>query len=123
MTASRSRYPDPTHRHAQLAWPGLAPRVSPLAGLCLFLPIIYGLPVYAFTWLTGLGGFLNPYLFHASTRQYASPDLPTALAVFLLIDLTKGMAIQFALALGEEIGWRGLLVPEWPRRTASPKQL
>ena len=55
-------------------------------GIAFVLPVVFALPVYAITWLTGLGGFLNPYEFHAPTRQYASPDLATAVAVFLLIN-------------------------------------
>ena len=32
-------------------------------GIAYILPVVYALPVYAFTWLTGLGSLLNPYLF------------------------------------------------------------
>jgi uncharacterized protein len=85
--------------------------------IAYFLPVAYTLPVYAFTWLTGLGGFLNPYTFSPLTRQYSSPDLATAVTVFLLINATKGMVENMISALGEEIGWRGLLVPELARIT------
>ena len=32
-------------------------------GIAYSLPIVYTLPVYVFTWNTGLGTLLNPYVF------------------------------------------------------------
>ena len=55
------------------------------------------------------------------TRQYASPDVGTALTVFVLIKATKGAAETLIFSLGEEIGWRGLLVPELARMTSFTK--
>lgn len=81
------------------------------------LPIAYALPVYAFSWLTGLGSLLNPYSFSPLTRQYSSPNLITAIIVFALIKATKGVAETLVYSLGEEIGWRGLLVPELAKMT------
>jgi membrane protease YdiL (CAAX protease family) len=74
----------------------------------LFLPVAYALPVYGLTWATGQGGFdasrwaeAVPYFPHA----------PTALAALGLL-LTVGLVDKLGRALGEEIGWRGFLVPE-----------
>jgi membrane protease YdiL (CAAX protease family) len=89
--------------------------------IAYILPIVYALPVYAFTWLTGLGSLLNPYFFSPLTRQYSSPDLTTALTVFVLIKATKGVAETLIFSLGEEIGWRGLLVPELAKMTSFTK--
>ena len=90
-------------------------------GLAYILPVVYTLPVYVFTWLTGLGSLLNPYFFSPLTRQYSSPDLTTAIIVFALIKATKGVAETLIFSLGEEIGWRGLLVPELARMTSFTK--
>src|SRR5512134_1521999 len=90
-------------------------------GIAYILPVVYTLPVYAFTWLTGLGSLLNPYTFSPLTRQYSSPDLPTALMVFALIKATKGVVENLIFSLGEEIGWRGLLVPELVKVTSFTK--
>jgi membrane protease YdiL (CAAX protease family) len=107
-----------THSLRGLGW-----RLGPARwlGSAYVVPIIYTLPVYAFTWLTGLGSLLNPYFFSALTRQYASPDLVTAITVFLLIKATKGVAETLIFSLGEEIGWRGLLVPELAKMTSFTK--
>lgn len=76
------------------------------------LPVAYTLPVYAATWLTGLGAFANPYSVSSVVRQFASPNLATALPVFVLYQGTIGMLQNVISGLGEEIGWRGLFVPE-----------
>lgn len=89
--------------------------------IAYILPVVYALPVYAFIWLTGLGSLLNPYFFSPLTRQYASPDMAIALTVFVLIKATKGVAETLIFSLGEEIGWRGLLVPELARMTSFTK--
>ena len=90
-------------------------------GLAYILPVVYTLPVYALTWLMGLGSLLNPYFFSPLTRQYASPDLATAVTVFVLIKATKGVAETLIYSLGEEIGWRGLFVPELAKMTSFTK--
>jgi membrane protease YdiL (CAAX protease family) len=102
---------------------GMGWRLGPARwlGLAYILPVVYTLPVYAFTWLTGLGTLLNPYFFSTLTRQYASPDLATALTVFVLFKATKGVAENLIYSLGEEIGWRGLLVPELAKMTSFTK--
>src|SRR5512134_2031723 len=87
-------------------------------GIAYILPIVYTLPVYVFTWITGLGTLLNPYFFSPLTRQYASPDLATAITVFFLIKATKGVIGNLIFSLGEEIGWRGLVVPELAKMTS-----
>lgn len=91
-------------------------------GLGYILPVLYGLPVYAFAWIAGLGTIINPYTFSESTRQLATPSLASALTVFLLLNATKGFIMpNLVLALGEEIGWRGMLVPELSKITSFTK--
>jgi uncharacterized protein len=65
-------------------------------GIAYILPVFYILPVYALVWLTGIGRFYTEGL--ASPLQW----------LFLL---TGGVLVSCLSAMGEEIGWRGLLFP------------
>jgi membrane protease YdiL (CAAX protease family) len=76
--------------------------------LALALPLAYGLPPYLIAWGAGLAAFAPqlwpgalPYGLHVNG----------AFAALGLI-LTVGLFDKLSRALGEEIGWRGLLVPE-----------
>lgn len=89
---------------------GWKPRTGKLLALALVLPLIYALPVYGLTWLSGLGTF-NP----AGWSAEAGGMAPLA-ALGLL--LTAGMLQSLLTALGEEIGWRGLLVPQLAQFTS-----
>jgi membrane protease YdiL (CAAX protease family) len=74
---------------------GLGWRLGPwrYLGLAVLIPIAYCFAIYLPVWLTGLGRFNAEYL------AKALPYMPPVLAVGLVS------------ALGEEIGWRGFLVP------------
>ncbi|MGZ3402189.1 MAG: CPBP family intramembrane glutamic endopeptidase [Phenylobacterium sp.] len=72
------------------------------------LPLAYGLPPYLIAWSAGLADFVParwsdvlPYGLHVGGA------LPALGAI-----LTVGLFDKLSRALGEEIGWRGLLVPE-----------
>ncbi len=90
-------------------------------GTAFILPILYALPVYAFTWLTGLGRFPNPSRIASLAEKYSSPNVVITVAIFVLISLTVDMVGPLILALGEEIGWRGLFVPELAKTTGFTK--
>lgn len=103
---------------------GIGWRLGPARwlGIAYILPVLYALPVYAFTWLTGPGRLLNPYFFSAQARQYSpSSSLVTAVLVYFLIKATKGVAENMIFSVGEEIGWRGFLVPELAKMTSFTK--
>lgn len=100
---------------------GWRPGPARWLGIAYILPVIYALPAYAFTWLTGLGEFLNPYEFSSLTRQYSSPNLATAVVVFVFLRATLGVVENLVFQVGEEIGWRGLLVPELAKMTSFTK--
>jgi membrane protease YdiL (CAAX protease family) len=74
------------------------------------LPIAYGLLVYGSAWLTGLIGFQPSLPFKVPLPGYI---VVAATVIFLFLALPA--------ALGEEIGWRGLLVPQLARLTSFPK--
>lgn len=90
-------------------------------GIAYLLPVLYALPVYAFTWFSGLGDFPNPILITRLAERYSSSNLAANLAVFVVFSMTIDMLFPLLSALGEEIGWRGLLVPELAKVTSFTK--
>ena len=85
--------------------------------VAVLLPLFYALPVYLFAWGSGIGGFA-PERWGAAVPYLSAPNSP-ALAMALL--LTVGLLDKFSRALGEEIGWRGFLVPEFLKVTSFAK--
>ena len=69
------------------------------------VPLVGGLLVYGIAWLTGLAGWKG-----------ATSGRPLWMSLLLL--LTVGFLMNFVFALGEELGWRGLLVPELAKVTS-----
>ena len=87
--------------------------------LAYAIPFLYAVPVYLVAWATGLAGFFNPT---AATKLAADYGLATlapgaAFATYAVISLTVGFVPKTGRALGEEIGWRGFLVPELSKVT------
>jgi uncharacterized protein len=87
------------------------------------LPVIYGLVVYGTVWLSGLGKLIPEEMARQAALQVniqmQSPIL--FLIVYGLIMATLGLVVSCLSALGEEIGWRGLLVPELSKETTFTK--
>jgi len=78
-----------------------------------FLPLLYGAIAYASVWAGGLGGFPNHDFMQQLVARMAlrtSPAVSTF--VYVLLMGSFGLARGLSTALGEEIGWRGFLVPE-----------
>jgi membrane protease YdiL (CAAX protease family) len=86
------------------------------------IPLAYALPVYLFVWGTGLGEFAPLDFVRQTAQQFGwssfSPSL--TIALFLLLTATLGLVGKVARALGEEIGWRGFLVPELAKVASFP---
>lgn len=80
--------------------------------LALLLPFAYGLTVYGLVWLTGLGGVPNSGFVNMLQSKYSGLPFYQALALYVGYLLTVGLAQNFWRTFGEEIGWRGFLVPE-----------
>jgi membrane protease YdiL (CAAX protease family) len=78
------------------------------------IPIAYAVPVYVIVWCTGLGGFADSAFITRTAEQFGWSDFPPSLTLLLFIVLTAtlGLVDKTSRALGEEIGWRGFLVPE-----------
>lgn len=84
-------------------------------GVAYLLPVLAALPVYGLVWATGLGGLstgrLTGLIAGEIGREISFP-------LVLLLLATAGVLTSCISALGEEIGWRGLLVPELSRLTS-----
>lgn len=78
------------------------------------LPMLYALPAYALVWFTGLGGIPNPTFLERARLTLNMPSgsdgmlIVSAFFYITLVNLIPAMIFS----LGEEIGWRGFLVPE-----------
>jgi membrane protease YdiL (CAAX protease family) len=84
------------------------------AWLAYLIPLAYALPVYLIVWLTPLGGFLDADFLKRTADQFGWANFPPCLVLglFVLLTATLGLVGKTSRALGEEIGWRGFLVPE-----------
>jgi membrane protease YdiL (CAAX protease family) len=82
------------------------------------LPLAYVGASFGLVWLAGLGGY-HPRLVReisgALHLQGVSAWVP--LAIGFVVTATLITAVGSFAALGEEIGWRGFLVPELSKRT------
>jgi membrane protease YdiL (CAAX protease family) len=78
------------------------------------VPLAYVLVVYAIAWLTGLGAFNPAQLVTQAAAQYQIQVDSQVLFVIVygIIIATFGLVTGALSGLGEEIGWRGLLVPD-----------
>ncbi len=92
---------------------GWRPQTWGLLGLSLILPLLYAGPVYGLTWASGLAGFAP------AGWQAEAPGFSIGGALMLL--LTAGLLQSLISATGEEIGWRGLLVPALAKFNSFPK--
>lgn len=84
-----------------------------------YIPLLYAAIAYAIVWALGLGGFGNPEYANSLAQQMHLGG-PAWVNVALAVVLTGvyGLVRSVASALGEEIGWRGFLVPELSKTTS-----
>jgi len=86
------------------------------------IPLLYTSVVYGLVWITGLGGFSAAELLRGVT-QFGTPYVPAWLMSvgYLVALVTLGTVVSCISALGEEIGWRGFLVPNLAKLTTYSK--
>lgn len=83
------------------------------------LPFGYALVVYLTVWFSGLGGFYNEEFVNNIAKWRGWTTLPPGMVIALHVIFvgTLRLPMSCLTALGEEIGWRGFLVPELAKIT------
>lgn len=78
------------------------------------IPMVYSWPAYLAVWVTGLGGFPNEQAVERFRSLLHLHSTPTWFLLSFVYVLGSVVAVLFSClsAAGEEIGWRGFLVPE-----------
>lgn len=79
-----------------------------------FLPLAYAAVAYGAVWALRLGGW-NSDLVVLVSQRFGLHGMPPwgAFTLWLLFTATTGLIRGISTALGEEIGWRGFLGPEF----------
>lgn len=82
------------------------------------IPLLYATITYALVWATHLGGFYDHDFAASITRRFGLGAMPAwaGTILYLLFSATGGMIRSCSSAMGEEIGWRGFLVPQLAQR-------
>jgi len=88
-------------------------RPARYVGMAYVLPLVYALPVYIVCWIAIPGSFGFHAFARSMAESYGLGKWPAAATLGLGIPVlaTIGITGSLAAALGEEIGWRGFLLP------------
>ena len=86
------------------------------------LPVVYASVAYGGIWLARLGGW-NAQFVKTVGESFGLRGLPASasLVLYIVMMATGGLVLNLSTALGEEIGWRGFLVPELAKRMSFTK--
>lgn len=87
-----------------------------------FIPLAYAAIAYGGVWAFRLGGW-NSQLLGLVTDRFGLKSMPAwiVFALWLVFTATTGTIRGLSTALGEEIGWRGFLVPELAKQMSYTK--
>ncbi len=86
--------------------------------LSIAVPFLVVLGTYGVVWVTGLGGFPDPAFVEEISGQLGFEATRTqTILIYTVVSGTVGLATSSLTALGEEIGWRGLLLPDLAQLT------
>jgi uncharacterized protein len=87
-----------------------------------FVPLIYAAVAYGAVWALRLGGW-NSVFVQQVAQRFGLRGMPewASLTLYIFFLGTAGMMRSLSSALGEEIGWRGFLVPELAKQMSFTK--
>jgi membrane protease YdiL (CAAX protease family) len=88
--------------------------------VCYLIPLLYALAAYGIVWTTGLGGFPNANFVQRLVNRFGGTPA-SAVSAYVALSATVGVLGGCLSALGEEIGWRGFLVPHLAKLMSFPK--
>jgi membrane protease YdiL (CAAX protease family) len=82
--------------------------------LSYLLPLIIALVAYVLIWVAGFGEWFNPAFVLQQKADYNLSEWSTGgiITFHFLLTATYSFVLSLPAALGEEMGWRGFLVPE-----------
>ena len=88
----------------------------------VLVPMAYAATAYGAVWTLRLGGW-SQELVGVVAQRFGLPRMPLwgSFALWFLFTATAQMIHGMATALGEEIGWRGFLVPELAKQMSYTK--
>ncbi len=90
--------------------------------MAYFLPLAYAGIAYGTVWALHLGGWNSEFIPQVDQRfQLVGMPAWGSLVLYVLLSASVGMIRSLSGALGEEIGWRGFLVPELARQMSFTK--
>ena len=86
------------------------------------VPLFYAALAYGLIWGLGLVGYSEARVVERFGHQFGLEDWADGqiIAAFVAFQATVGVLISLVSATGEEIGWRGFLVPELAKVMAFP---
>jgi len=86
--------------------------------LSYLIPLGYSVFAYSIFWSTGLAAVNPRQTAEAFSKYFGLGPMPrlVGIALYFLVVATIGVIKDCATTLGEEIGWRGFLVPELAKR-------
>lgn len=84
-----------------------------------YIPLLYGSVAYGAVWIFGFGAVPNHEFLDSTAKAMQLGGPPWISAVIgIFLTGTYGLVRSVSSALGEEIGWRGFLVPELSKTTS-----
>jgi membrane protease YdiL (CAAX protease family) len=90
--------------------------------LAYFAPLAYAALAYGAVWALRLGGWNSGFVSQVA-QSFGLRGMPAwgSLALCIAFSATVGVIGSLSTALGEEIGWRGFLVPELAKQMSFAK--